>query len=91
MLVMIDEPEVWGVPLHEPNPDSSLGRPFPPGRKFQITWHGLSLVGIMNSFPPYFPNSSMSKESSGNVVFINFCFFTSSSNPLISQILSEEN
>ncbi|KAF5903179.1 SH3-containing GRB2-like protein 3-interacting protein 1 isoform X7, partial [Clarias magur] len=29
--VMIDEPEVWGVPLHEPNPDSSLGRPFPPG------------------------------------------------------------
>ncbi|XP_058259088.1 SH3-containing GRB2-like protein 3-interacting protein 1 isoform X7 [Hemibagrus wyckioides] len=29
--VMIEEPEVWGAPLHEPNPDSSLGRPFPPG------------------------------------------------------------
>ncbi|XP_060723604.1 SH3-containing GRB2-like protein 3-interacting protein 1 isoform X2 [Tachysurus vachellii] len=29
--VMIEEPEVWGTPLHEPNPDSSLGRPFPPG------------------------------------------------------------
>ncbi|XP_053088117.1 SH3-containing GRB2-like protein 3-interacting protein 1 isoform X6 [Pangasianodon hypophthalmus] len=28
---MIEEPEVWGAPLHEPNPDSSLGRPFPPG------------------------------------------------------------
>ncbi|KAI5628257.1 SH3-containing GRB2-like protein 3-interacting protein 1 isoform X8, partial [Silurus asotus] len=29
--VMIEEPEVWGAPLHEPNPHSSLGRPFPPG------------------------------------------------------------
>ncbi|XP_053539776.1 SH3-containing GRB2-like protein 3-interacting protein 1 isoform X3 [Ictalurus punctatus] len=29
--VMMEEPDVWGAPLHEPNPDSSLGRPFPPG------------------------------------------------------------
>ncbi|TVK90647.1 SH3-containing GRB2-like protein 3-interacting protein 1 [Bagarius yarrelli] len=30
--VMIEEPEVWGAPLqHNPNPDSSLGRPLPPG------------------------------------------------------------
>lgn len=66
---MIEEPEVWGTPLYEPNPDSSLGRPFPPGRKFLIMWHGLSLVEIMNSFPTYFPNGCMSEESSGNVVF----------------------
>ncbi|XP_026869323.2 SH3-containing GRB2-like protein 3-interacting protein 1 isoform X3 [Electrophorus electricus] len=29
--VPIEEPEVWGAPLREPNPDSSLGRPFPSG------------------------------------------------------------
>ncbi|XP_076871079.1 SH3-containing GRB2-like protein 3-interacting protein 1 isoform X3 [Brachyhypopomus gauderio] len=29
--VLIEEPEVWGAPLREPNPESSLGRPFPSG------------------------------------------------------------
>ncbi|XP_062854125.1 SH3-containing GRB2-like protein 3-interacting protein 1 isoform X2 [Trichomycterus rosablanca] len=27
--VMIEEPEVWGAALHEPNPDLSVGRSFP--------------------------------------------------------------
>ncbi|XP_037390788.1 SH3-containing GRB2-like protein 3-interacting protein 1 isoform X4 [Pygocentrus nattereri] len=29
--VVIEEPEVWGAPLRDLNPDSSLGRPFPSG------------------------------------------------------------
>ncbi|XP_049335177.1 SH3-containing GRB2-like protein 3-interacting protein 1 isoform X15 [Astyanax mexicanus] len=29
--VMIEEPEVWGAPLRDQNPDSTLGRPFPSG------------------------------------------------------------
>ncbi|XP_066519557.1 SH3-containing GRB2-like protein 3-interacting protein 1 isoform X3 [Hoplias malabaricus] len=29
--VVIEEPEVWGGPLRDPNPDTSLGTPFPSG------------------------------------------------------------
>ncbi|KAK3574747.1 hypothetical protein QTP86_017526, partial [Hemibagrus guttatus] len=55
--VMIEEPEVWGAPLCEPNPDSSLGRPFPPG-----PLPPLPPKNVLTSPPP---SNTTSPDSSG--------------------------
>ncbi|KPP77033.1 SH3-containing GRB2-like protein 3-interacting protein 1-like, partial [Scleropages formosus] len=49
--VVIDEPDVWGVPYSESHPDSSLTRPFPHGKILEGESEKLPASGSQEALP----------------------------------------
>ncbi|XP_028855700.1 SH3-containing GRB2-like protein 3-interacting protein 1 isoform X4 [Denticeps clupeoides] len=64
--VVIDEPEVWGVPVSESNPDSSMARPFPTGTPPPLPPKNVPTSPPPCGSPPA-ESSDVSKEGSSSI------------------------